>query len=74
MMSSPHPLSLLGVAVSSTFYAGRLSFLPFNTEGVRNEVSNHFGPENSLFHNHAFNEKEYLYPECFYELCKCISW
>lgn len=35
MMSSPHLLSLLGVAVSWRFYAGRLSFLPFNTEGTR---------------------------------------
>lgn len=39
MMSSPHPLSLLGVAVSWSFYAGRLSFLPFNTGGgVRNRA------------------------------------
>lgn len=36
-MSSPHPLRLQGIAISfSTFYAGRLSFLPFNTEGQEN--------------------------------------
>lgn len=30
--SSAHPLSPPGVTTSCTFYAGRLSFLPFNTE------------------------------------------